>query len=296
MSRPGRVAYRAARCRRSGRHRRAGRHVQAAQCTIHQIRLHQWQGHVAPAYAFAQQGVFRPQIRQPPCARAENGKVPPGGEAGAIRQHELHMVASCACGDLRHAAQGMVRRGDRRHHHGTRRHPLQLPYANRQMPGDADGGFSIQHHGGHRAQRLHMQAQRDRGAGQRETAQHPCQPFRRQHHIHGQINLRLHAIQKTLHPRAQAIHALCHRAGFRQHGPAGGGEAGLAGAFPLEQGQAELKFQIRDAIADDGNRPVQAPGRAGKAASLHNRQENAKLLETGRAGRIHLFNFPEQNG
>jgi hypothetical protein len=113
-------------------------HFQALQPARRQVFLHHRLGHVAPAQAFLQQDVFRPQIRQPPGVGAGDGEVAPVGQARAVGQDELG-VSPARARRVRPVGQRVVGRGDRDQQGVADADVVQLVAAvdHVQRPGDA---------------------------------------------------------------------------------------------------------------------------------------------------------------
>ena len=60
---------------------------------------------------------------------------------------------------------------------------------------------------------------------------------------------------------------------------------------PLEQPQAELRFEIGDGVAKDGLRAVESARGGREAAAVHHRDKHPELLERGGARDGHIENF-----
>src|SRR5690606_16384710 len=75
--------------------------AQGDEAPCRKIGRHPMPGHVAPADAFEKQGVLGPEIRQTPCSGAEHRELKAIRERGAVREHELQMVARFARFDIR---------------------------------------------------------------------------------------------------------------------------------------------------------------------------------------------------
>jgi redox-sensitive bicupin YhaK (pirin superfamily) len=87
--------------------------------------------------------------------------------------------------------------------------------------------------------------------------------------------------------------SLRHGARLRQHRPARFGQARPLRALAVEQDQAELRFQIGDAIADHGRGAVELAAGAGETAGFDHGEENLQLVEGRDAGAGH-FNSIER--
>jgi len=162
--------------------------------------------------------------------------------------------------------------------------PLQLVVAEKQRAADAEHGAAIQHQARHRPQSLYRQAQRHGRKFLAEGAQEFREPCRRDHDIDGEADLGFEAVEHALDLGAQAVDALGDAAGLGHNRASRFREARLLGSLPIEQGDAKLRLQIGDAIADDRNRAVElAPG-AGETAGFHDGEKNLQLIQGRDAG------------
>jgi hypothetical protein len=174
------------------------------------------------------------------------------------------------------------------HRHRARQPTLDARNTGEQRPRKADVGLAVEHHRGHRTQRLDMEAQLYRREALYEGAQDPPEPLGRQHHIDGDVDFGFQSVEQAFYLGTQAIHHQCRGAGFGQNGAAGHGQLGFARAFALEQRQPELRFQVGNAVADHGNRAIELAACAGEAARIDDRQQDVQLVESGRARVVHF--------
>ncbi len=263
-------------------------HGKTHQRARHQIVLDHRQRHVAPADPLPQQRVLGAKIGQTPGARAEHRIILSGGEARAIRQHQLDMLAPGARLDRHHACQRMVGRGHRHHRDRSCRAAVDPVHPCRKRAGHAYDRLAIQHQRGDRAQRLGVKPQLHRRKCRREIAQNLTDPLGRQHHVQRQIDLGLQPIQHTLHFGTQAVDPLRDRLGLGQNGASLFGQLRSSRAFARKQGDAQLHLQIGDAVADDRDRAVELAACTCETAGLHNGQEDRQLVERRRAGIVHF--------
>ncbi len=125
-----------------------------------------------------------------------------------------------------------------------------------------------------------------------EFIQRPDQLLGRPHHIHHQRHFRFQARGQSARLGEQAVQRDGEAARVRQDRAPRIGQLGPGGAGTGEQGDAQLALQIGDGIADHRIGAAQLAGSPGKAAGLHNRQEDRDLVQSGGFG-VQLFNFLE---
>ena len=227
------------------------------------------------------------QIGQPPAALPQHAEVAAFREGRAVGQHQLQMVAGRPGGQAGRR-QRVAGGGDRDHGDAGQADHLGIGQFARQRPGDGEADPAFGEQLRHGAERLDMEAQADGGEFGLEGGERRHQPRRRQHDIDGQADFGLEALQQAGDAGAQPVHAAGKPAGFGEHHLAGLGQFGLFGAAPPEHGQAQLRLQIVDGVADRRGGAAEAAAGGGEAAGFDDGDEDAELIEAGGAGLRHF--------
>ncbi len=137
---------------------------------------------------------------------------------------------------------------------------------------------------GHRAQRLHPKAQTHGGKFAAEFVQRLHHQLGRQHHIHHQAHFGLQPLGQAAGLGDKPVQRHCQSPPVGEDGAARLGQAGFAGAGAQEQAEPQLAFQMGDGIAHRRGGAAQLAAGGGKAAGLHDRQEDGNLVQRGRLG------------
>ena len=231
------------------------------------------------------------EIGQPPGLRGDDAEILAAGQRRAVGQHQLHMLAQDRRGESSLAArQRMPIRGNGNQLHHADRALFERIHAPRQRAADTHARHAIEHELRHRAQRLDIKAKANCGEFGAEGIERLDQHAGRQHDIDSDGDLRLQAADQSTGAGEQPIHALRDPARIGEDRAAGFGQFGPAGRLALEQGEAELAFEIGDGVADHRGGTAQSPGSTGETAGFSDCQEGLEMVEAGRT-RIHCSTY-----
>jgi hypothetical protein len=97
----------------------------------------------------------------------------------------------------------------------------------------------------------------------------------------------LQAHAERLGARTHAVDFAGHRARIGQQGFTGFGQGRLA-RTAVEQGDIQLLLEVGNGVADDRLGAVQGARRMGEAAMVDDRDKDAQLVESGKAGISHI--------
>ena len=192
---------------------------------------------------------------------------------GAVRkgrtvgEHELGFVQQVLQRDRSLSpGQRRARRDDSHHTLAEQAFGGQCWRRKRQGTGYAEAASSLDNHLRQRTQRFDVQPQRGGGKALLEACQRVGEARLREHHVHYDRQFGLQSGHEAARLGFQAICA-------SHDAPRVGDEVGAlldqlwVTAHALEQGYAELAFQIADGLADDGLRAAERPT-GGREAAL----------------------------
>src|SRR5690606_5736400 len=109
--------------------------------------------------------------------------------------------------------------------------------------------------------------------------------------VDGERKLGLEALPDPASASHEAVDVVGDRSGIGQQGPAGVGQFRPSRAFAAKDGDAQLRLQRRDAVADRRQRAPELLAGAVETAFVDHRKENAKLVDRGLAD-IHYSDHP----
>ena len=260
------------------------RHGESHQRARSEIGLDHGERHVAPADALAQQGVFRAEIGETPGSPAHDAEVAPLRQRRAVGQHQLDVVAPRA------GRRGLPARASGWSGAATGINSTD-PTATRSISSFSAASGPLTPSTARRSSTRPVTApsastDSRNGHGRKFFAEvRSTSPSRAMGSMTSTARRTSDSSPSSMPLTLARNPSTPCRDGprFRQHGPSRFGQARAPGGFTVEQFDAELGFQIGDAIADDRGRAIELAARGGETAVLDDRQKDLELIESGDA-------------
>ncbi len=175
--------------------------------------------------------------------------------------------------------------GTSHRHHAQAAHAdlLQRVVLRRERAADPDGGRPLEDQVSDRPQRLHVEGEPHRREGVAKGRQGIDDAGWRQKAVQHDFQLAFETLRHAGDLGEQVAHPAHYQSCLGQHHAAGLGQLRFAARRTIKEGDAELRFQVADGVADDGQRSVHLTGCRGEAARLHDLDQHLQLVQSGRA-------------
>ena len=223
--------------------------------------------------------MFRTKIAQPPSQRAQHRKFAALRKVGSVGEHQLQMLAALTRGDAA-GCQPMDRRRHRHELYLADHLPLKRRVIANHRAADSELGAIVEQAFGDRPQPFDIERECHGREHPAEFSEHQRGDFAGHHDVEHKPDVAFEPRMKRACLGKQRIDPVRHSACFGKQALARLGQDRFLRPLALEQGHRQLRFQLRDPIAD---RRYRAPGSAcsaAEAALLHNGEENAQLIES----------------
>ena len=242
------------------------------------------------------------QVSEAPGSPRHHAPVRPAPPRGAVREHQLQMLAhrfglqSRAAGLTAQPGQGMIGRsysGQLDLRHSRQMQDIKLTFAG---DNQADIGLALDHGIARRAQAFDLQPCLDRRKALLKRPQNPHEPRHGKHGLDHQRQFGFQARLQTFRDSAKCARRLQHRLGSGQERAPRLGQARAIGGA-VEQADARLQLKILNGVGYGRLGPAQGARGGGETALGGHHREDAQLIKGGLSHSIslsddHYRNYP----